>query len=348
MTTPVEFQLIPGTTPFIRSVHPGTVNYQNPTVRTAIQQHTERRWEHKIRLHVFKMEQTIDVQMKTHMFSCFNLDLYVDLKQPRIRYTNVTAADVIACLYCEYDEKTEGLQNSALPDFDKEVDIIGQSINPFQLKQEKLKLFVEDTEQAISNGMYIKKCLGVIEKSNYINKVVLTWRARPLPQWTGVLFWLFFTAAHKKQRLKLLQGNNEQANSVMLQQEVKDMALKISQLKRYTDQQQGTINDVVDKVNDDPSIRSRGDRSIPGMIETSDSPSTTDSSKLSTAQALIASLTSSLAEAERNCYRRRQRQGPGRGRGGDRASTGGRDGRGGKRRERGILEEVNNDVDQRG
>ena len=78
------------------------------------------------------------------------------------------------------------------------------------------------------------------------------------------------------------------------------MALKISQLEKYTDEQQLAINDVIDKVEDDPSIRSRGDRSIPRMIETRRTPSTADSSKLSTAQALIASLTSRLDEAERN------------------------------------------------
>ena len=88
----------------------------------------------------------------------------------------------------------------------------------------------------------------------------------------------------------------------MLQKIVKDMVLEISQLKQYADQQQHTINDVVDKINDEASIRSKNDRSIPGMIDMSSTPSASDSSELSIAQALIKSLTSSLAEAERNCY----------------------------------------------
>ena len=128
-----------------------------------------------------------------------------------------------------------GTTTQGTADIDKEKDITGPSIKPLQLKQEKLKLFLEPTEQAISDGMYVKKCLGVIEKSNYIYKAVLIWRSRPLNQRTAVLFWPFFTAAHKKQRLKLLQGNNEQVNSVMLQKTAKDMALKISELKQYTD-----------------------------------------------------------------------------------------------------------------
>ena len=82
-----------------------------------------------------------------------------------------------------------------------------------------MKLFLQDTEQAISDGMYIKKCLGVIEKSNYINKAVLIWRAQPLVDRTVALLWPFITAAHKKQRLKLCQGNNEQASRAIRIQE---------------------------------------------------------------------------------------------------------------------------------
>ena len=75
-------------------------------------------------------------------------------------------------------------------------------IKPFQIKCEKLKLFLDLTEQALPNSIYIKKCLRVIEQSNYINKDVLKWRAEPLIQRTVALFWSFFKIAHKKQRLK--------------------------------------------------------------------------------------------------------------------------------------------------
>ena len=78
----------------------------------------------------------------------------------------------------------------------------------------------------------------------------------------------------------------------MLQETVNKMALKIGELERYTDRQQNMVNELVDEVNDDPSICSRSDQSIPGMIETSGTPSIADSSELSTAQVLIASLTS--------------------------------------------------------
>ena len=76
-----------------------------------------------------------------------------------------------------------------------------------------------------------------------------------------------------------------------------NMALQISRLERYTDQQQSAINNVIDKVQDK---QSKGNRSIPRMIETTSTPSTADSSELSTAQALIESLTLRLDEAERN------------------------------------------------
>ena len=110
----------------------------------------------------------------------------------------------------------------------------------------------------------------------------------------------------------------------MLQKTVKDMALKISQPERYTDQQQHTIKDVVDKVNDEASVQSKSDQSIPGVIDTSDTP-LTDSLELSTAQALIASLTSSLPEAERNRYIPRNKQAPGGpGQGSDRDGLAGR------------------------
>ena len=163
-----------------------------------MQQHTKHRCKHETILHVFEMEQRIDKQMKAYISSRFDKDIYVGLKQPRIGYTDIKKARVFEYLYANYGEKTDELQNKALADLDKEVDITWQSIKPFRLKQEKLKQFLEDTEQAISNGMYIKKCLWVIKKSNYINKAVLTWRAQPLPDRTIALFWSFFAAAYKK------------------------------------------------------------------------------------------------------------------------------------------------------
>lgn len=42
---------------------------------------------------------------------------------------------VIAILYQEYGEKIEELENKALEDTDKEVDISGPSINSFRLKE---------------------------------------------------------------------------------------------------------------------------------------------------------------------------------------------------------------------
>ena len=82
----------------------------------------------------------------------------------------------------------------------------------------------------------------------------------------------------------------------MQQKKLQDMALKITQLERFADNQNKTLSDVIDKVNDEAS---RSDRSIPGVIDTSGTPSTSDSSALSTAQALIVSLTASLADAEK-------------------------------------------------
>lgn len=90
--------------------------------------------------------------------SCFEKDVYIKPKDRIIGYTNVTVANFIAYLYQEYGEKTEALQNKALTDLETEVDITGQSIKPFRLRQEKLKLFLEDTEQRITEGMYVKKC----------------------------------------------------------------------------------------------------------------------------------------------------------------------------------------------
>ena len=78
------------------------------------------------------------------------------------------------------------------------------------------------------------------------------------------------------------------------------------------------------------------------MIDTSGSGPSTDSSELSTAQALIASLTSNLADTKKNRYRPRNKQG---GRGGDRAG-GGRDGRGDDQRPQGVLGATNNYRDQ--
>lgn len=64
--------------------------------------------------------------------------------------------------------------------------------------------------------MYIRKCLGVIEKSNYITKDILKGRARPIKQQAIALFYSYFKEAHKKQQLENLQENGL-ANGVMLQ-----------------------------------------------------------------------------------------------------------------------------------
>ena len=66
--------------------------------------------------------------MKRHVFLCFDKDVYVALKQPRIGYTNITTAQVFAFLYRKYGEKTEELQNKALKDLEKEADFTGPSI----------------------------------------------------------------------------------------------------------------------------------------------------------------------------------------------------------------------------
>ena len=58
----------------------------------------------------------------------------MDLKQDRIRYTNLTTLQLFAYLYDEYGEKTEELQNKALKDLDEDVDLSGPSIKPFKIK----------------------------------------------------------------------------------------------------------------------------------------------------------------------------------------------------------------------
>ena len=234
-----EFALIPGVVnpPFIREAHPGAVDYQLPTTCTTMQQHTERRLANEHLLHVFEREQMMDQQLKKHVMSCFHKDICVGLKQPRIGYTNIATTRIFEYLYANYGEKTEKLQNKALADLEEEVDVTGPSIIPFCLKQEKFLLFLSDTEQAILNIMYIKTCLRVIERTNYVNKAVLAWRRQTEATRTVALFWPFIREAHTKQRLKLEQERDEQANSVMLQKQYKEIALKISQLERYTDRQ---------------------------------------------------------------------------------------------------------------
>ena len=205
-----EFALVPGVNgcPFSRGTHPGVVDYNNPAAATTVNQHTERWLENHTLLHVFEMEQMIEEQMKKHIMSCFHKDIYIGLKNPLIR--------LFEYLYGEYGEKTKKLHNKVLVDMEKEVDLTGPSITPNYLKQKKQLLFLLDTEQAVPVGQYIVICLRVIEKSNFINKAVLKWRRQAVADRSVALFWPFFKAAHKKERLKLEQGNDEQENSVML------------------------------------------------------------------------------------------------------------------------------------
>ena len=140
----------------------------------------------------------VDTKLREHIMSWFNEDDYIKLKEDPIGYTNVTTTALFVHLYEEYGEKTEALQNKALNDLEEDVNISGPSIRTFKIKWDKLRLFFEDIEQAVSDGIYIKKRLGVIERSNYINKKVLKWRARTLAQRTLVLLWPYFKDAHTK------------------------------------------------------------------------------------------------------------------------------------------------------
>ena len=293
----VEFaRLVPAHPIFPRGTHPGVVDY---TGATTVNQHTERRLANEGRLHVFELEQMIEEQGKKHIMSCFHKDTYCGLKDPRLDYINILTACLFEYLYTEYRDKTKKLQNKALDDMEEAVDLKGSSITSFCLKEEKLLLFLSDTEQAVLAGWYIIICLQVIEKSNFINKTVLEWRQKYVADHTVALFWSFIKAAHKKQRVKLEQGNDEQANSVMQQKKIQDIALKITKLERFTDDQNKTLSDMIDKVYDEAS---RSDRSIPGVIDTSGTPSSSESSALYTAQTLIVSLTAKIADAENRQY----------------------------------------------
>ena len=95
------------------------------------------------------------------------------------------------------------------------MDLTGPSITPFSLRQEKLLLFLSNTEQAVTPGRYIVICLSIIEKTNFINKDVREWRRKPVGDRTVTLFWPFIKKAHKEKPLKPTQGSDEQANNVM-------------------------------------------------------------------------------------------------------------------------------------
>ena len=101
----------------------------------------------------------IEEQSKKHIMSCFHNDIYCGLKHTRFGYINITTARLFEYLYAEYGDKTEKLQNKALKDIEDPVDLTGPLINPFRLRQEKLLLFLSDTEQAVTVGRYIVICL---------------------------------------------------------------------------------------------------------------------------------------------------------------------------------------------
>ena len=140
----------------------------------------------------------VDTKLCGNVMSYLNENDYIKLKEKPIRYTNVTTAALFVHLYDEYGEKTEALQNKALDDLEEDVNISGASTRTFKIKQDKLQLFLEDTEQAVSDGIYITKYLKVIKQSNFINKDVLKWRVHTLAQQTLALFWPHFKDAHTK------------------------------------------------------------------------------------------------------------------------------------------------------
>ena len=125
-----------------------------------------------------------------------------------------------------------------------------------------------------------------------------------------------------------------------MQSQMKDFALQLMRLDKYTDDQQSALNGLIDREG-----QSRSDRSIPGLIETSTTPLLGDTTELTTAQALIASFSSQLSVAQKQRYDPNRQRQPGPGRDGNRTDPG--RGRGGDRRPQGVLGAVNNDVDRR-
>ena len=141
--------------------------------------------------------------------SCFDEDIYIELKHNLLGYSNVSVVELVQNLYDEYGEKTEELQNKALAALEEDFYLTTNNVKLLKIRQEKWKLFLASTEQAVNDGTYIKKTLGVIEKANFLNKDVLKWRHKALVDRTVANFWPFFKDAHKKQKLKLLQGGDE-------------------------------------------------------------------------------------------------------------------------------------------
>ena len=161
--SPAEFALLVPLIPlFPRGTHPGEVDYVLPTAATTVNQHTERCMEHSAKLHVFELEQMIEEKCKKHIISCFHKDIYCALKDNQLDYINITTACLFEYLYDEYGDKTKELQNKALADMEDPVDLTGPSTTPFRLRQEKLLLFLSDTEQTVTPGRYIVICLSVI------------------------------------------------------------------------------------------------------------------------------------------------------------------------------------------
>ena len=83
----------------------------------------ERRLENHVLLCMFEIEQMIKEQMKKHVMPYIHKDIYIEINDPQIGYTNITTTRVFEYLYDEYREKTEKLQNKALADLEEEVDL---------------------------------------------------------------------------------------------------------------------------------------------------------------------------------------------------------------------------------
>ena len=93
----------------------------------------------------------IEEQYNKYIMSYFHKDIYCGLKDNQLGYINITTARLFEYLYAEYGDKTKELQNKGLADMEDPVDLTGPSITPFCLRQEKLLLFLLDTEPPPGN-----------------------------------------------------------------------------------------------------------------------------------------------------------------------------------------------------
>ena len=96
---------------------------------------------------------------------CVPETCYDILKDDDLGYRSITCLDLLDHPFGEQDGKTTKMRAKALADMITDTDITGTSLSKLWVRNKQLQKFIIDTQEEVTDGVYISNCVKVIENT---------------------------------------------------------------------------------------------------------------------------------------------------------------------------------------